>query len=308
MQPPKRILVDIDATAAAHPALERALRLARRWGARLRIVDVLHLPGSALRYLRPRMQEQLVSERRERLVEIQRGTTDLAVDVDVLLGRPAPALIQEVLRSEHDLLIRSHVRDTAARETRLYGSVDMQLFRDCPCPVLAVGPGAPRRAPRILAAVNADPDDPVEQRLNTKLLELGLLVTEAEGGSLTILQAWSVFGATMVRSRTTAEEFTAYLDQTRDAARAGLKALTDPFGARLAEARIELRHGEAEDVIPEFVVAEGIDLVVMGTVARTGIAGLLIGNTAERLLQRLPCSVLAVKPDGFRSPLAAAAP
>jgi nucleotide-binding universal stress UspA family protein len=64
-----------------------------------------------------------------------------------------------------------------------------------------------------------------------------------------------------------------------------------------------MRQGDPEDVIPDFVVAEGIDLIVMGTVARTGIAGLLIGNTAERLLRRLPCSVLAVKPDGFRSPV-----
>jgi nucleotide-binding universal stress UspA family protein len=303
VQTVKSVLVDIDATAGTHPALERALNLARRWGARLRIVDVVHLPGSALRYLRPRMQEQLVSERRERLVEIQRGTTGLDIDIDVLVGRPAIALIQEVLRSNHDLLIRSHVRDLAVRESRPYDSVGMQLFRDCPCPVLAVGLGVARRPPRVLAAVNADVDDAVEQSLNTKLLELGLLVTETEGGSLTILQAWAPFAASMVRTRTTAEEFTAYLEQTQDAARAGLKILTGPFGARLAGARIELRQGEPEDVIPEFVVAEGIDLVVMGTVARTGIAGLLIGNTAERLLRRLPCSVLAVKPDGFRSPV-----
>ena len=40
----------------------------------------------------------------------------------------------------------------------------------------------------------------------------------------------------------------------------------------------------------------------MGTMARSGIAGLLIGNTAERVLRKLPCSVLAVKPDGFVSP------
>ncbi|MGE3600210.1 MAG: universal stress protein, partial [Dehalococcoidia bacterium] len=56
-------------------------------------------------------------------------------------------------------------------------------------------------------------------------------------------------------------------------------------------------------VIPDFVVAEGIDLVVMGTVARAGIAGMLLGNTAERILRKLPCSVLTVKPDGFTSPV-----
>jgi nucleotide-binding universal stress UspA family protein len=46
-----------------------------------------------------------------------------------------------------------------------------------------------------------------------------------------------------------------------------------------------------------------VDLVVMGTVARTGIAGLFIGNTAETILEQLQCSVLAVNPLGFVSPL-----
>ena len=58
-----------------------------------------------------------------------------------------------------------------------------------------------------------------------------------------------------------------------------------------------------EEVIPEFVVAEGVDILVMGTVARGGIPGLLIGNTAERVLRKITCSVLAIKPDEFVSPV-----
>jgi universal stress protein E len=53
------------------------------------------------------------------------------------------------------------------------------------------------------------------------------------------------------------------------------------------------------------IVAEGLraDLVVMGTIARTGISGLIIGNTAESILDQLTCSVLAIKPPGFSTPL-----
>ena len=59
---------------------------------------------------------------------------------------------------------------------------------------------------------------------------------------------------------------------------------------------------------PHFAVLKqievnGIDLVIMGTVARTGVDGLITGNTAERLLPQLPCSVLAVKPASFVSPV-----
>jgi len=46
-----------------------------------------------------------------------------------------------------------------------------------------------------------------------------------------------------------------------------------------------------------------VDLIVMGTLARAGVEGLLIGNTAEKILSRIDCSVLALKPEGFVSPI-----
>ncbi|UUI62888.1 universal stress protein [Aeromonas salmonicida] len=54
---------------------------------------------------------------------------------------------------------------------------------------------------------------------------------------------------------------------------------------------------------PKMAAKLNIDLVVMGTVARTGIAGVIIGNTAESVLSQLNCSVFAIKPKGFVSPL-----
>jgi nucleotide-binding universal stress UspA family protein len=63
--------------------------------------------------------------------------------------------------------------------------------------------------------------------------------------------------------------------------------------------------GKPENVIPEFVKETEIDILVMGTIARTGIPGFFIGNTAENIMQTLPCSVLALKPQGFVSPVKA---
>ena len=60
--------------------------------------------------------------------------------------------------------------------------------------------------------------------------------------------------------------------------------------------------GEVAEVIPAYVEEHEIDLVVMGTVARTGIAGLVMGNTAERVLPQLHGSVAAVKPPGYVDP------
>lgn len=70
----------------------------------------------------------------------------------------------------------------------------------------------------------------------------------------------------------------------------------------------ELRHhvhllkGEAGKLIPELSKEKQIEVIVMGTVCRTGISGFFIGNTAEDVLRQVDCSVLTVKPDGFVTP------
>jgi nucleotide-binding universal stress UspA family protein len=61
--------------------------------------------------------------------------------------------------------------------------------------------------------------------------------------------------------------------------------------------------GEPDRLIPEMSEKLAADVVVMGTVARTGLDGVLIGNTAENVLQQIGRSVLAVKPEGFVSPV-----
>lgn len=63
--------------------------------------------------------------------------------------------------------------------------------------------------------------------------------------------------------------------------------------------------GTPDRIIPQYVADENIDVLVMGTVARTGIPGFIIGNTAENIVQKLGCSLLALKPNGFVSPVRA---
>jgi len=304
MEPFKSILVDIDATMSVHPALERAIRLARSSGARLTLADVMTVPAYARRYLPADVEEEMVGRRRQQLARIARAVTGIHTESKLLVGRPATVLIQEVLRSKHDLVMRSHARDAVASSPRPFGAVDMELLRKCPCPVFLVrhGGGAPH--PQIVAAVNASTEEASERALNVKIVEMALRIAELEGGVPMLLQTWAPFAERMVRSHSSDDAFAAYVDDVRQRTAGDLRQLAQSFGGRLSAAQTVHRRGEAETVIPEFVVAQGIDLVVMGTVARGGITGLLIGNTAERVLRTLPCSVLAVKPDGFVCPVA----
>jgi nucleotide-binding universal stress UspA family protein len=144
--------------------------------------------------------------------------------------------------------------------------------------------------------------------LNTNIVEWALMLKAAGDGELTLLQGWTPYGASLLQSRMSAEEFAAFVEAARRNEDQALTAFVEPFMDRLAGVAVELVQGEPEDVIARFVESHGIDVVVMGTVARTGIAGLVMGNTAERVLQRLRGSVLAVKPPGFESPVARSSP
>ena len=68
------ILVDIDAVATDHPALEQAVRLAERCGARVKIVDVLpRVPAGVRHFVTPDLEQELIDHRRERLTAIASG-------------------------------------------------------------------------------------------------------------------------------------------------------------------------------------------------------------------------------------------
>jgi nucleotide-binding universal stress UspA family protein len=297
------ILVDVDATATAQPALERAADIARKCGARLRIVDVMSAPAEARRALRPDLEDELMARRREKLARLAYGLRDVVAATDVLAGMPADALIEDVERFGHDLLVRSHARDVAARGPRPFGPVDVQLVRRCPCPVWAVGAGAQPEHPRLVAAIDVSTVDPIKQALNRRMIELALLLTRLQEGSLILMYAWQPFAEQRVAGQASDDEYSMYLDDTRRRAKQHLVMLAESFGNRLAGTQLELRRGSLKEVLPEFVVAEGIDIVVVGTMGRTGILRQLRGNTAEQLLDRLPCSVVAVKPASSTSAL-----
>ena len=269
----RNILVDIDATASAHPALDRAIVLAKRSGARLTIADVMSIPGYAHDYLPPAVEENLVQDRRQQLAGVAQ-TSPVHAETKLLFGRPATALIEEVLRSQHDLVMRSHARDVATSGPREFGVVDMELLRNCPCPVLLVRHGQPAAKPRIACAVDASSDNPDAESLNRKIVELALVMADyLASDSPTLLHAWVPFGERAVRRYAADDQFAAYLENARQSAASRLTRIARSFEGQIDERANVLRRGEPQHVIPEFVVSEGIDVLVMGTVARGGVSG-----------------------------------
>jgi len=67
---------------------------------------------------------------------------------------------------------------------------------------------------------------------------------------------------------------------------------------------VELREGEPAHEILEAVKAKGIDLIVIGTHGRTGLAHAVMGSVAERVVREATCPVLTVRHEAASTPAA----
>jgi nucleotide-binding universal stress UspA family protein len=293
----RSILVDVDADAEAQPALERAIRVARGSMARLRIVDVVPSPDVPSPRAQADLDDSAYLRRRERLERLASSVTGVVADCDLLVGRPARALIDEVRRSGHDLLMRLHWRDVVSRVPRELRDVNAHLFRECPCPVRAVGYGAVPARPHVVAAIRVSDVDAADDTLNAKILETAARLAFAENGSATLLHAWTAPAEGRVRGEADDEGLAVYLDAARRRAETSLSRLAPQLPAQGSPVRLELRKGEPDWVIPPFVVSSAADVLVVGTEPRQGLRRLLHPGLAERLLRVAPCSVVAVKQD-----------
>ena len=251
------ILVDVDATAAVHHELERAVSLARRCGARLTIVDSMTVPAHGARALPADVAEDVVAARRRALECLARRLPDLPATARLLVGNPATVLVQEVRRSKHDLLVRSHARDLTAGGSRHYGAVGEELLRKCPCPVLLVGPGRTPERPRIVAVVRGTSDDSTEDAAQITVVKLALLMARLEDGVPALLQTWVPHAEEMIRMHSLDDAFAAYLEAVRHRTAGDLACLTRSFDGNLSNVRTISLKGDPEEIVPEFTVPKG---------------------------------------------------
>jgi nucleotide-binding universal stress UspA family protein len=135
------------------------------------------------------------------------------------------------------------------------------------------------------------------------IAQLAASLAKQDGAELHVVHAWTVFGETILRGRARVSEveIREFVRREADRHRRMLDALLATHTDGTAE--VHIVKGNADWVIPRIAKVKRIDLLVMGTVCRTGISGFLIGNTAEKVLADVDCSVLTVKPEGFQSPV-----
>lgn len=272
-------------------------RLASASGAALILADTLEpLPAE--------VQQQLPAEwdvpslvREKKIVGLDRAVTrarraGVTPEAVVLDGTPFDALKEAVERRPCDLLLIDAPPEGTPPDAGHEPA--SRLVHGCPCPVLLARAVPRRRRPRVLVAINASPPRSSEEAdLATALMESARWFAEQLAGDLMVLCVWSPPGDGLMRwAGVSPAAVQRYQLSARDETRDELEQLIAPFRAWIARVFFEM--GDPRMVIPDFAATHRIDLMVVGTVARTGLAARLLGNTAEVVWRDAPCSMLVV--------------
>lgn len=188
----------------------------------------------------------------------------------------------------------------------LFGSTTMHLMRKCPCPVWVMNPAQPKHYCHILAAVDPTPFYEQRNALNIQIMDLATSLAHRERCELLIIHTWSFSLESHVRSgrvKVPQSKIDEWVRGLRDTHRRSLGELLQLYDLENLKHQVYMLKGEAGRLIPALAAEKEVSLIVMGTLSRSGVAGLLIGNTAEKVLRQVDCSVLTVKPEGFITPV-----
>jgi universal stress protein E len=286
----------------------RVLKLAESNQARLTVMDVVseaELADEVKERHGIDLNGLLMQKRRDELEHLLAPyqSEKLNIEVSIDCGTPFVELIRSVQEKSFDLLIKE-AHPTEVLTEYLFGSFDLHLFRKCPCPVWIDRVQDSSHYRTIIAAV--DPHNPANADLNKLIMDLGTSLAERESAELHVIHAWNIEEEkflTSGRALISATELRVLMSAKEQRHREALNRLLSNYELSEDNEHVHLVKDKATKAISSYSQKLNADLIVMGTVGKNRIPGIIIGNTAEDVLQSTKTSVLAVKPDDFETPI-----
>lgn len=307
MEKYQKILAVIDPTTDDQKALKRAVELAGKTQATisafLSIYDFSYEMTTMLSSdEREAMRQSLISDRQEWLEELIEQINHEGITIDsqvVWHNRPFEPIIEQVLHNGYDIVIKgTHQHDKL--KSVIFTPTDWHILRKCPCPVLLVKDHLWPENGNILASLNVGSDETEHQSLNNIITEEAVNLGHLINGNVHLVNSYP---GTPVNIAIEIPEFNAneYNESMCQYHQQAMKEHAAKFS--IADENTHVVEGLPEDVIEEVSTKLDAELVILGTIGRTGLSAALIGNTAEHVIDKLNCDVLALKPAGYHSPL-----
>lgn len=310
MSKPKRFLVVIDPTAKAHPALERAIVLAENSGAALELFICDFDPylagerffdAASLKQARKRLLDGHIAK----LNELARAarSNGLEVAIDARWDHPLhEGIVRKSLESAADFVFKDTHYHSAIKRSIL-SNTDWSLIRECPAPLLLVKPRPLSGEPTVLAAVDPmhDRDKPAE--LDRRILSAAKDLCAIAGAKLEVVHFFDIAPVYAMSTDSLAYSISMPVDAVTKALRKkhkqALEDLLQDEDVPIENSRVV--EGETGRTLVEFSEELKADFLVMGAVSRRALKRLVLGSTAEQVLDRAHCDLLIVKSANFRT-------
>jgi nucleotide-binding universal stress UspA family protein len=284
------VVAAVDFSPASDRAVEWAAAVAARRGAELCLVHAvpffvtMDMPLAVANVA----GDELVSAARARLAASAQALQGRVRSVvgETPLGSAVTVILDAVKRHRPELLVVG-TRGLRGWQHVLLGSTAQRLLGAAPCPVLAVhegDPPPPHRPFRVVAASDASEDSRRALRCAARLFELA--------PSTMLLHAFQP--PPVFYSGAGEEHSYDVVAEARAAATERLTGDAQLLAGEGIEVRPLVRDGYPPDEIVETARGLLADLLVVGSRGRGGVAHLLLGSTAERVVQRAATPVLVV--------------
>jgi universal stress protein E len=301
------ILVAIkDPRAKSHPAVTKAAAIAMALDAKLQLFHAIDIPvypdlgvvdGLPLPQVERRQRDayQLLLEGIAAPLRRQGISVTTAVEWDFPRHE---AIIRSAARFGANLIVAAD-HATVHHVPWLLRYTDWELLRASPAPVLLIKSARPYRNPVVLAALDPTRAFGKPAALDNEILRFSATLAEALHGAVHAVHGYVPVPANLppaVLSKPGALE--KILAAAEEEAFGALSRTAEPLGISKARLHVVARH--PTDAVMEVAKDTGSQIVALGSISRSGVDRLLLGNTAEALIDQLECDVLVVKPPQFR--------
>ena len=224
----------------------------------------------------------------------------LEVSTAVMEDRPiADAILHRAVDMQPRFILKGTQYHSTA-ERSIFVDTDWQLVRSCPYPLWLVKPHEIRAKPVVVAAVDPTHSHDKPAELDQVIVHNAQAIAKATDGEVHLLHTYHRLIGVGREATRTFKPIELPVDKLSKKIQAEHREALESLANENAidEAHIHQLPGDAREILPMFARTHGADLVVMGALARWGLKRAVIGSTAERVLDHLPCDVLIVrKPD-----------
>ncbi|MGD8231606.1 universal stress protein [Vibrio sp. TRT 1302] len=262
--------------------------------------DIYHLTGSSLDIL-DHATNHYSESLNQHIQTLHNQYPKIDFTSKISVGIPYIEIIKQASQINAEMIIIDSYRQTK-QEACERGSNTLNLMRKSETPIWSLGK-VPTPIKQVTAAI--DLTNPDYHEFNTKLVAMAVEFCASLGAKLTLCHVWKFDSEGFLKdwSGYSDIEIALLAQKMRDERLSRLNTLLSPYAEGETEVHTLLLEGETREIFPQYIADNSIDLVVMGSMSRSGISGFVLGNTAEEMINQLNCSVITLKPDSFKSPI-----